>query len=289
MQQFAYSSRQDNSRTKFEPASVNTSRSPQNLFNLALLVGLAAFLWSDKFKIVVLQGEAETLAAVQPLDAGDGKIVAVAAKTTAKNAAKNAAPAAKTKKPIGVPLPAGAWNNIAFAIDPGFSNRNAVPHTDLERSQSAVREYLRRYQKVAVAEMEKFGIPASITLAQGLLESNAGESKLARATNNHFGMKCFSRNCKKGHCANFTDDTHKDFFKKFGNSWQSFRAHSEFLAGTPRYAELFKLSKTDFPGWARGLAKAGYATDKKYGDKLIAIIHNLNLEKYDRLSSVDIP
>lgn len=279
MQQFAYSTKQDNSRLNFESTSVNASNTSKILFQLAMLVGLAYIVWGEKLKFVIVRGEADPVeAAVQPLDDGDGKALAVAKKT-----------AAKTKKPIAVQLPTGAWNNVAFAIDPTYAKRNALPQTDLERSQASVREYLRRYQKVAVAEMEKFGIPASITLAQGLLESNAGESKLARTTNNHFGMKCFSRNCKKGHCANFTDDTHKDFFKKFGNSWQSFRAHSEFLAGTPRYANLFKLQKTDFPGWARGLSKAGYATDKKYGDKLIAIIHNLDLAKFDRMKSVEIP
>ena len=140
--------------------------------------------------------------------------------------------------------------------------------------------YVRQYHELAEHEMEKKGIPVSITLAQGLLESNIGESRLARENNNHFGIKCFSKSCRKGHCTNFNDDHHKDFFRKFTSVEESYAAHSKVLEKS-RYSSLFRLKTTDYKGWARGLRKAGYATDPRYADKLIRIIEDLELYQYD--------
>lgn len=142
------------------------------------------------------------------------------------------------------------------------------------------RSYVRRFAHVARAEMDKFGIPASITLAQGLLESQAGKSPLAREAKNHFGIKCFSKNCKKGHCRNFSDDHHKDFFRQYPSAWESYRAHSLFLQ-KDRYKHLLELEKDDYKGWAIGLKKAGYATDPNYAKKLIRLIEVLDLARYD--------
>jgi flagellum-specific peptidoglycan hydrolase FlgJ len=146
-------------------------------------------------------------------------------------------------------------------------------------SEQAV-NYVERFHSIAVGEMKKFGIPASISLAQGLIESRAGTSKLAVNNNNHFGIKCFSRNCKKGHCTNFTDDTHKDFFRKFKSPWESWRSHSHLLAAG-RYTKL-KKHGTDYRKWAYGLKSIGYATDRNYAEKLIGIIERYELYKYDR-------
>ena len=140
--------------------------------------------------------------------------------------------------------------------------------------------YVNRFVDVAQKEMRKYGIPASITLAQGLIETNAGDSRLAKQNNNHFGMKCFSKKCGKGHCANFTDDSHKDFFRKYKSSWESYRAHSQLLMGK-RYRHLKKLGSENYKDWARGLKKAGYATDKRYAEKLINIIDELKLYQFD--------
>lgn len=140
-------------------------------------------------------------------------------------------------------------------------------------------EYIRQLSATAVAEMHKFGIPASITLAQGLVESRAGTSRLARTANNHFGIKCFSKKCEKGHCINFTDDTHKDFFVKYPSRWGSFRAHSHLLSG--RYAKLKKHGR-DYRKWAYGLKSLGYATDRTYAEKLIGIIERYELQKFDK-------
>ncbi len=144
------------------------------------------------------------------------------------------------------------------------------------------KQYIEKYLEVAQVEMKKHGIPASITLAQGLLESNVGESKLALKNNNHFGLKCFSKTCKRGHCSNFEDDSHKDFFRKFDSPEASFAAHSKLLE-KPRYRFLFDLEVSDYKNWAHGLKKAGYATDPKYGYKLINLIRDLNLDQYDQL------
>ena len=149
--------------------------------------------------------------------------------------------------------------------------------TDQQKKQIG---YVRRFAKVAQGEMQKYGIPASVTLAQGLLESNSGKSPLATKNNNHFGIKCFSKKCKKGHCSNFSDDSHKDFFRNYNTAWESYRAHSEFLQGK-RYKHLLK--ETNYKAWANGLVKAGYATDQAYGRKLISLIESLELYRYDEV------
>ncbi|MEM9990850.1 MAG: glucosaminidase domain-containing protein [Bacteroidota bacterium] len=143
------------------------------------------------------------------------------------------------------------------------------------------RAYVAKYVKIAQQEMKQYGIPASIILAQGLIESNCGDSRLATKNNNHFGMKCFSRKCKKGHCSNFTDDSHKDFFRIYPSVWESYRAHSKLLMGK-RYKSLQKHGTSNYVEWAKGLKKAGYATDPHYANKLIAIIESLELDQYDR-------
>jgi flagellum-specific peptidoglycan hydrolase FlgJ len=153
-----------------------------------------------------------------------------------------------------------------------------VGANELFKEQSI--EYIDRYAKIAIEEMKQYGIPASISLAQGLIESRAGTSKLAVSNNNHFGMKCFSKNCRKGHCSNFTDDTHKDFFRKFPSAWESWRAHSQLLA-SGRYTKL-KRHGRDYRAWAYGLKSVGYATDRTYAEKLIGIIERYDLHQYDR-------
>ena len=149
---------------------------------------------------------------------------------------------------------------------------------DVERLR---RHYVAAYAPLAQAEMAAYGIPASITLAQGLLESVAGTSRLAVETNNHFGIKCFSKRCAAGHCRNFGDDHHKDFFRAYDHPRDSYRAHSEFLRNGKRYARLFDLASDDYAGWARGLSAAGYATDPRYADKLIGLVERYGLDDYD--------
>ena len=139
--------------------------------------------------------------------------------------------------------------------------------------------YIKKYRELAVEEMKKYHIPASITLAQGLLESGAGQSALARKSNNHFGIKCGSD--WYGKTVSHDDDARGECFRAYKHPKDSYEDHSKFLAGRPRYASLFKLNMTDYKGWARGLKKAGYATNPRYADQLIGIIELYELYKYD--------
>ena len=140
--------------------------------------------------------------------------------------------------------------------------------------------YVKQYRDLAVEEMKKYRIPASITLAQGLLESGAGQSTLARKSNNHFGIKCGSD--WRGKTVSHDDDARGECFRAYKHPQQSYEDHSKFLANRPRYASLFKLDITDYKGWARGLKKAGYATNPRYAEQLIGIIELYDLHKYDR-------
>ena len=139
--------------------------------------------------------------------------------------------------------------------------------------------YIKKYRELAVEEMKKYHIPASITLAQGLLESGAGQSTLARKSNNHFGIKCGSD--WRGKTVSHDDDARGECFRAYKHPKESYEDHSKFLAGRSRYASLFKLKITDYKGWARGLKKAGYATNPRYADQLIGIIELYELPKYD--------
>lgn len=139
--------------------------------------------------------------------------------------------------------------------------------------------YIKKYRELAVEEMKKYHIPASITLAQGLLESGAGKSELARESNNHFGIKCGGD--WRGKTVSHDDDARGECFRAYKHPKDSYEDHSKFLVGRPRYASLFKLKITDYKGWARGLKKAGYATNPRYADQLIGIIELYELYKYD--------
>jgi flagellum-specific peptidoglycan hydrolase FlgJ len=146
-------------------------------------------------------------------------------------------------------------------------------------TKNAAELYIDTYRDVAKREMELHGIPASITLAQGILESGSGNGKLTLKSNNHFGIKCHKG--WKGQRVYHDDDKDQECFRKYANPAYSFTDHSLFLTGRSRYAGLFKLPKDDYKGWAKGLKKAGYATDRKYPKKLIALIERYELYKYD--------
>lgn len=140
-------------------------------------------------------------------------------------------------------------------------------------------DYIDKFKVIAIQEMNQYGIPASITLAQGLFESGAGNSELARFANNHFGIKCTSD--WKGKSYFKDDDNANDCFRVYDNPEDSFRDHSTFLK-RKNYARLFELDKNDYEGWAKGLKAAGYATNPKYPQLLINLIIKYNLDQYDR-------
>ena len=140
-------------------------------------------------------------------------------------------------------------------------------------------QYIERFKAIAIQEMNLYGIPASITLAQGLYESGSGNSELAKNANNHFGIKCTSD--WKGKSYYKDDDNKNDCFRVYDRPEDSFRDHSNFLK-RKNYAHLFELDKNDYQGWAYGLKSAGYATNPKYPQLLIGIIQKYNLDQYDR-------
>ena len=139
-------------------------------------------------------------------------------------------------------------------------------------------QYIDRFKTIAVQEMNLYGIPASITLAQGLYESGSGNSELARVANNHFGIKCNSTWTGKSYYKD--DDNHNDCFRVYDKPEDSYRDHSNFLK-RKNYAHLFELDKNDYQGWAYGLKAAGYATNPKYPQIIIGIIQKYNLDQYD--------
>lgn len=141
------------------------------------------------------------------------------------------------------------------------------------------KEYIDKYAEWAVDEMKRTGIPASITLGQAILESGSGNSRLTVEGNNHFGIKCHSD--WKGEKFYEDDDAEQECFRKYKSAYESFKDHSEFLRQHNRYAFLFDLDPTDYKGWAKGLQKAGYATNPKYADILIGLIERHQLYIYD--------
>ncbi len=161
----------------------------------------------------------------------------------------------------------------------GSSRRTARTVSPSGGTPTYVTDYINKYSAVAVSEMQRTGIPASITLAQGMLESGYGRSSLATKGNNHFGIKCHST--WTGAKIYHDDNRRNECFRAYGSALESYRDHSEFLVNGSRYSELFKLSKTDYRGWAHGLKKAGYATDPKYAHLLIGKIEEYGLHAYD--------
>lgn len=179
--------------------------------------------------------------------------------------------------------PAPHISNLTLVLSPDYGERKGLSDEIISAKKARVTRYLNAYAAAAQDEMEAYGIPASITLAQGLLESNAGDSKLARQSNNHFGIKCRSK-CLGCTCRNYGDDTRYDMFRVFDSVADSFREHS-ILLSSKRYAKL-KKHGMDYEKWAHGLKACGYATDKRYANKLIKIIENLGLDRYDRKEEV---
>lgn len=147
-------------------------------------------------------------------------------------------------------------------------------------SDTEAKAFIEKYATIAIEEHRINKIPASITLSQGLVESAAETSILSRRTKNYFGMKCFLKSCKKGHCINFTDDTHKDFFIVYQTPWLSFRDHSKLLK-KPRYRDCYKCGNNT-ECWSIELKKAGYATMPEYSELLQYVIYKYNLKNYDK-------
>ena len=145
-------------------------------------------------------------------------------------------------------------------------------------------QYINQYKDIAIEQMQRYHIPASITLAQGLYESGAGRSELARKGNNHFGIKC---NGWSGRRIYHDDDELNECFRSYDNAYESYDDHSKFLTGSQRYRSLFQLKITDYKGWAKGLKAEGYATNPQYAQKLIDLIQLYKLYRFDSAKDYD--
>ena len=150
---------------------------------------------------------------------------------------------------------------------------------------SAYQQYIDQYKDIAIEQMMRYHIPASITLAQGLLESGAGRSELTRNSNNHFGIKC--NNNWTGRRTYHDDDAKNDCFRVYDSAYDSYEDHSKFLSSNQRYRPLFQLKTTDYKGWAKGLKACGYATSPVYAEKLVEIIQLYKLYQYDSAKGYD--
>lgn len=159
------------------------------------------------------------------------------------------------------------------------SEVNLEATSNVKTYAEEIQSYVNNFKDIAMNNMRVHGIPASITLAQGILESGAGKGKLAMSANNHFGIKCHTG--WTGDSVKHDDDAAQECFRKYEHPSESYRDHSLFLTSRTRYSNLFKLDKDDYKAWAKGLKAAGYATDVKYPDKLIGLIERFELFKYD--------
>jgi LysM repeat protein len=155
------------------------------------------------------------------------------------------------------------------------------------QSPDQINNYINTYKLLAIAEMQRSGIPASIILAQGIHETQAGTSDLVMASNNHFGIKC--KDNWTGPVAYHDDDARGECFRRYAAAEDSYRDHSDFLSQSPRYAFLFKINPEDYESWAHGLKKAGYATNIKYSQILIRLIRDYDLQKYSLIAMGKLP
>ncbi len=154
-----------------------------------------------------------------------------------------------------------------------------VATSNVRTYEEEIKLYIANFNEIAKENMKSHGVPASVTLAQGILESGAGKGKLALSANNHFGIKCHKE--WTGDSVKHDDDAAQECFRKYEHPQESYKDHSLFLTSRPRYSSLFKLDKGDYQAWAKGLKAAGYATDVKYPDKLIGLIERFELYKFD--------
>ncbi len=197
------------------------------------------------------------------------------AKTVAKTVKKQTTPSLENKTQ-------GTKSTGSTASDTTKSNNSTeilAATTRVKVTTAMVLEYIEKYKEIAKQDMVQYGIPASITLGQGILESGAGTGPLSIQANNHFGIKCHKE--WTGPSINYDDDTAQECFRKYTEPKESYRDHSLFLTSRDRYSSLFQLEKDDYKSWAKGLKDAGYATDIAYPTKLVGLIERYQLQKLD--------
>ncbi|HEX8268286.1 MAG TPA: glucosaminidase domain-containing protein [Flavobacterium sp.] len=185
------------------------------------------------------------------------------------------------RKPVAKPVVVRKPTTNAKPSNQASSGQTEILQatTRVKVTTEMVLAYIDTYKDIAKNNMKRYGIPSSIILAQGILESGAGTGSLSTMANNHFGIKCHTG--WTGESVKHDDDTEQECFRKYDHPASSYDDHSAFLTGRSRYGAMFKLEKDDYTGWAKGLRAAGYATDPKYPEKLIGLIERYQLNRYD--------
>lgn len=205
--------------------------------------------------------------------------------SSGKSASGTSTTGVKKKTPTATPTPETHQNNISNVAKPktqGVYGQEVLESTSKTTvSSDMVYNYVMTYSEIAMQNMRDYGIPASIILAQGVLESGSGKGELSSKSNNHFGIKCHKE--WTGESVTHDDDTKGECFRKYKDPAESYRDHALFLTSRSRYNSLFQLPKDDYEGWAKGLRAAGYATDPGYPQKLIGLIERYQLYKFDYL------
>lgn len=178
-------------------------------------------------------------------------------------------------------LDEGALDNLSFVLDPTYAARFGISGEQVQAHMERCSIFVKRFSPVAIAEMRRYGVPASLLLAQALLASDAGDNPICRETNNFFLRSCQPAACTVEHFADLESTDQVILVDEYPNLWGSFRAQSIFLKHTAPFSDLFQVDKNDYRTWAKGLESGGYSMDAEYGKKLIAIIQGLQLEHFD--------
>ena len=237
------------------------------LWRLLLLTALAYFVWNDNISINIGYFSIQKTEMSQQFVPQKTDVFGLLDYHAARN--------------NGLLLDNAPINNITFAIDPSFSKRNSIaPDTVNQRMQHCL-DFVKRFSPVAIAEMRRFGVPASILLAQALLASDAGADPRAVVTNNFFLRSCNSGSCNSDHLEELDFSADALQLDVYPNLWGSFRDQSQFFKREAPYSSLIKYRKKDLKSWAQALDAGAYSGDRLYGRKLLALIHNLELQRFD--------
>ena len=213
------------------------------------------------------------LSVVLLVSCGGGK--STASKHSKKSVYKKTNTVANRKPAVRKPVAKSTPNIKSSPSNPEI----LVATSNVRVTADIVAAYISSYKDIAKGNMSQYGIPSSIILAQGILESGAGTGTLSARANNHFGIKCHTG--WTGESVNHDDDSAQECFRKYSDPSESYRDHALFLTSRSRYASLFSLDKADYKAWAKGLRSAGYATDSKYPEKLIGLIERYQLDRFD--------
>lgn len=252
---------------RFEVAPEEKKMEPF-LWKLLMLTALTYFIWSEKISIDIGPFSVRKTMVEQQFSQRKTDFMSLLGFHETRN--------------TGVLLDNQVIDNLTFALDPTYQERYEIPGDVVQPRMERCALFVKRFSPVAIAEMRCYGIPASILLAQALLASDAGENDQSVKANNFFQRPCKAGQCRSDHFPLTVDPEATGLMDVFPNLWGSFRAQSLYLKNTAPYAILVSAGNHDYRKWADYLNKAGYSTDAQYGEKLVALVYSLHLDRYDR-------